>query len=61
MDELYDNNIRNDRNDELLERHDDCETDTDELDQLSLCLPKTEISVFQRPTLACQRRRFPSL
>ena len=24
-------------------------------------LPKTEISVFQRPTLACQRRRFPSL
>ena len=28
---------------------------------LTLCLPKTEISVFQRPTLACQRRRFPSL
>ena len=30
-------------------------------DNLTLCLPKTEISVFQRPTLACQRRRFPSL
>ena len=29
--------------------------------KLTLCLPKTEISVFQRPTLACQRRRFPSL
>ena len=28
---------------------------------LTLCLPKTEISVFQRPALACQRRRFPSL
>ena len=28
---------------------------------LTLCLPKTEIAVFQRPTLACQRRRFPSL
>ena len=28
---------------------------------LTLCLPKTEISVFQHPTLACQRRRFPSL
>ena len=28
---------------------------------LTLCLPKTEISVFQRPTLACQRRRCPSL
>ena len=28
---------------------------------LTLCLPKTDISVFQRPTLACQRRRFPSL
>ena len=28
---------------------------------LTLCLPKTEISVFQRPTLASQRRRFPSL
>ena len=27
---------------------------------LTLCLPKTEISVFQRPTLACQRRRSPS-
>ena len=27
----------------------------------TLCLPKTEISVFQRPTLACQRRRFPPL
>ena len=31
------------------------------LNRLTLCLPKTEISVFQRPTLACQRRRFPSL
>ena len=28
---------------------------------LTLCLPKTEISVVQRPTLACQRRRCPSL
>ena len=32
-----------------------------DVQQLTLCLPKTEISVFQRPTLACQRRRFPSL
>ena len=30
-------------------------------DRLTRWLPKTEISVFQRPTLACKRRRFPSL
>ena len=43
------------------ERLKECGLTTLETRRLTLCLPKTEISVFQRPTLACQRRRFPSL